>query len=126
MEIDGIPDPGVDQLQERPASEWKPDAVHVIVDGNPRVLNAPNRSCSATQTTIATGDPKAHLMGEQDSRAVATLIGSAAWCYHTSRSGQAVRWPADVPLVITHKGEVYATTTATSCVISVIAEYQAD
>lgn len=126
IEINDVPDPGVDDLQQRPAELWAPINVPVDVQGVVRVLLAPNRSNSPSEYTLASGDGPAHILGDDPSRACATLIGSAEWKYYTKSNGQGVRWPADVPLVITHHGAVYATTAATSCVLTCIAENHGD
>lgn len=126
IEINDIPDPGMDELQQRPTELWAPPNVPVSVDGIVRVLIVPNRTSAATETLIATGDQPAHILGDDPARAVATLIGSAEWKYYPKSNGAGVRWPADVPLVITHHGGVWATTAATTCTITCIAENHAD
>jgi hypothetical protein len=126
IQINDVPDPGVDELQQRPPELWAPVNVPVEVQGLVRVLIAPNRTSSALETTIATGDAPSHVLGDDPARACATLIGSAAWKYYPKSNGAGVRWPADVPLVITHHGPVWVGTTAETCIITCIAENHAD
>lgn len=126
IEINDVPDPGMDELQQRPPELWAPPNVPVRVEGLVRVLVAPNRTSSATETIIANGDGPAHVLGDDPSRALAILIGSAAWKYYPKQNGAGVRWPADVPLVISHHGPVWVTTAATTCTITCITEDHAD
>ena len=121
--VDDIPDPGIDELQQRPTELWAPGAVPVEIEGTPRVLMAGNRRWAAfvsPLTSIAQ-----HVLGEEPARSVVTLIGSAAWFIHSDRNGQACPIPSGTPIVLTHQAKIYASSTA-SADLSVLAEYHGD
>ena len=122
--IDGIPEPGIDELQQRDPELWAPAAVPVTIEGTPRVLMAGNRSCNPFSMAMTT-TPQ-HVLGQELNRAVVTLIGSAAWNYVADKTNaQAVPVPANVPLVLTHVGRIYASAGG-ACTLSVFPEYHGD
>jgi hypothetical protein len=121
--VDDIPDPGVDELQQRPPELWAPGAVPVEIEGTPRVLMAGNRRWAAFVTGLTT--TPTHILGNEPARSCVTLIGSAAWSIKSGKSAAAVPIPANVPIVLTHQGEIYATSSA-SADLSVMAEYHGD
>lgn len=121
--VDDIPDPGINELQQRPPELWTPEAVPVQIEGTPRVLMAGNRKWAAFMTGL-TSTPQ-HILGDEPARSVVTLIGSAAWSIESDRNSQAVTIPANVPIVLTHQAKIYASSSA-SADLSVLAEYHGD
>lgn len=123
-QVTDIPDPDLDQLQQRPPEITGVPNVPVEIVGTPRVLQAPNRSWSVS-TLLLTTSPQ-HVVGDEPNRAVVTLCADADWLVATHRQTAPKRWPANVPLVLTHNQEVFASTATGSPNLTIIAEYHAD
>lgn len=121
--VDDIPAPGIDELQQRPPELWAPESVPVTIEGTPRVLMAGNRRWAAMSFPLTT-TPQ-HILGDEPARSVVTLIGSAAWSIHSDRNGSAVAIPASVPIVLSHQAKIYASSSA-SADLSVLVEYHGD
>ena len=123
-DVTSIPDPDLDELQQRPPEITGVPNVPVEIVGTPRVLQAPNRSWAALGMVLTT--TAQHVLGDEPNRAVATLCADADWLVAVHRNTAAKRWPANVPLVLTHGCEVFASTATGSPNLTVIAEYHAD
>lgn len=118
------PEPDLAELQQR---DQDGPAVPVRTAGPVEVHELPSRQAPAFSTTLA--DDNQHILGADRKRKVAILICDEPWLYAQQRSAPGVRWPADVPLVITHCDEVYAAIhpdAAGTGTLSVISEIWAD
>ena len=122
-EVTDIPDPGVDELQQRPPEIWAPDAIPVEIVGTTRVLQAPNRTWACQAISLSTN--ACHVVGDEPNRSVVTIVGDADWRIHTNRNAAGKRWPANVPVVLTHQQPIYASAAGTAT-LTVIAEYHGD
>jgi hypothetical protein len=121
--IDDIPDPGIDELQQRPPELWAPPNIPVTIEGTPRVLIVGNRAGSPFAMNLTTAPQ--HVLGEEPNRAAVTLIGSAAWNYRSTSNAQDVPVPANVPLVLHHTLRMFANAGG-ACTLSVFPEYHGD
>lgn len=121
--VNDIPDPGIDELQQRPPELWAPPNIPVTIEGTPRVLLVGNRTCSPFATNLTTSPQL--ILGEELNRACVTLVGSAAWNYRSATNAQAVPVPASVALVLTHVQKIYADASG-ACTLSAFPEYHGD
>lgn len=120
--IEDPPAPDLDDLQQREIPHL--GAVPVCVEGPVLVQVQPARRGTAEPTGL--NQTPAHILGEDPRRSAATLLCDVAWNYFARKGGASVRWPADVPLVIQHCSEVWASVTTGTGNLSVISEYYAD
>jgi hypothetical protein len=100
-------------------------AVPVRVEGPVRTQAQPARSGPVGVYQLVTGDPEQNVLSKDLKRSRATLCAGVAWNYINRKGGLVVPWPANVPLVILHADEVWATGDENG-VLSVITETYAD
>lgn len=112
------PAPNLADLEQR---EVVYPAVPVQVEGTVLIQQQPNRTGFATNESLTTAPPMM-VLGADPRRAVAHLIGSAAWLYRASQSGMPVTVPANTILTITHSGAVWAASVTGSVTLGVIGE----
>lgn len=121
-QLEAMPD--LPELQQRDSA---PVVVPVRPDGPVETHELPSRTGAAFTTVLTTS--MQHILGADLKRKVTILLADQPWRYSHLRTGQGVRWPADVPLVLTHADEVYAAEHAdasSSPNLSVLVEVWAD
>lgn len=122
--VTSVPDPDLDKLQQRQPEITGVPNVPVEIVGTPRVLNAPNRDWACQSMVLST--VLSHVVGNEFNRAVLTLCADGDWLVSTARGKPGKRWPANVPLVLTHSEEVWAGCATGTPTLTFIAEYHAD
>ena len=99
-------------------------AVRVQTEGPVRVQNLPNRNGNVTADVY--GISPERILYQDPKRAVATLIGNAAWTYSPSKTSTRAPIPANVPIVVTHCDEVWAAAVTGTVTVVAIMEMFAD
>jgi hypothetical protein len=116
------------ELAELQQTDSAPVVVPVRQDGPVETHELPSRQAPAFEQTLEV-TLRSVLSGLDLKRKRALLLGDDVWIYSHSASSPGVRWPADVPLVITHGDAVYAAAHPDAqgvVTLSVIAEVWAD
>lgn len=115
--VEDPPVPDLDEVEQRDITGLP--AVQVDVVGPVRIQPQPARIASTILEFLSS--TPVQILAPDLRRSRAVLCSTLAWNYLGKRNGLALPWPANVPLEITHGGEVWASSGA-SAVLSVIVE----
>jgi hypothetical protein len=116
------PEPELEEVQQRAPQPTESVPVHVV--GTIIARFAPNKIGPAHSIELDT--TRAAVLSEDERRAVAILLCDADWLYSAGKLAELVRWPADVPLPISHGGAVWAKVSTGTGTLTVIPEFFAD
>ena len=116
-----VQDPPAPDLAETQQRDIPYQAVPVCVDGPVRTQAQPARM-GPVQTYILESAEQ-QVLSNDLRRSRATLVTSATWNYLRKKGGTPAPWPANVPLILLHADEVWASGTTT---LTVITEMYAD
>ncbi len=125
--IEDPPAPDLDDVQQREALTLV--TVPVKVEGPVRVQNLPAKIGVMQSVPLPGSATPVSVLPRDLRRSVATLICDQEWRVMRKSGSERVRWPADVPLVITSGDEIWAILPATAqdpATLSVISEIYAD
>ncbi len=121
INLEDPPNPDLGDLQQRDLHVF--DAIPVTIEGTVNTALAPARFGHALAQNLTTAVEQ--VLGADLRRAKTTMICDTAWTYGVQASSCVCPWPANVPLVVTHSGPVYAKGTAGK-VLTVISELYGD
>lgn len=118
-------------IEQREADALAGRPVSVAVAGPVGVQQMPSRSWSARNRTVPMDAGGIKIASADPRRRSLTLIAVNAPMFIGATSAAnmgptSVRWPAGVPLVLTHQEEVWAACTTADVLVSIVEELWAD